>query len=523
MFLTAGRKKLVLVVSLLAFFLVCFLARFYDLTLDPISYNEYGIAYVDEGGYVNNARNKVLFGTWKIEEDPWLWNSMYISPIFTYLEYLSFKSLGVSTITMRLVPALMGVISIMVASFFLMRRNGKTGLIYLILLGINTMLIIYSRIATLQSMVLFFILIILGFIINDKKWSWFATGFLLPALIFSNLTSIFFIAAIPLSLLLYYWLYRQKETILKLCCVIAGAILSSLLWLVWFLPNFQGWWIMNFSIGHRIYFNVYKLMAVIQHFLKFSFLNQLVTVIAIFSLVLIIRDLLKKKKVFFMDLFLTTCIFLFLLQASTVDFFLRRWVFLLPIILLISARFIAKIKEFNFSFRNKPFKFSQNTAVILLIVIYIAFSIAPLAEHFGQSINNYNQSHIVYTNSKELNMFLPPGTPVFSNIATAMSYENKIKPYFIYEKNRYIDYEEKILPYLTSQKVDYALLREDLCNENDLKKGTIDLTKQIAHRYIRDNFKIVKTWNSKDWASGGLYMKMHLYQRVSDPNWKPCR
>ena len=149
-------------------------------------------------------------------------------------------------------------------------------------------------------------------------------------------------------------------------------------------------------------------------------------------------------------------------------------------------------------------------------------NVAPLVEYFGQNVTNYGQSHVVYTNSKELNTYLPPGTPVFSNVATAMGYENKIKPYFIYEKNVYIDYEKKILSYLESKKVNHALLRENLCDDNDLKKGTIDLTKQVAHKYIRDHFKIIKTLNGKDWASGGLYMKLHLYQRVNDPHWKPC-
>ncbi len=53
---------------------------------DPPWTTTVGIVWHDEGAWVHNARNKALFGRWS--EDAW--NPLYIAPVFTYLEYVSF-------------------------------------------------------------------------------------------------------------------------------------------------------------------------------------------------------------------------------------------------------------------------------------------------------------------------------------------------------------------------------------------------------------------------------------------------
>src|SRR3989344_2740695 len=138
---------------------------------------------------------------------------MYISPVFNYLEYISFKTLDVSTFSTRIVPAVLGIISVLFASFLLFLKNKKEGIVYFIFLSINTMLVAYSRVGMLESAVLFFVLIILGLVIYDKYYSWALAGFFAPFLFFSKMTSMFFIMAVPVSVVLYYLLYRQKQTL----------------------------------------------------------------------------------------------------------------------------------------------------------------------------------------------------------------------------------------------------------------------------------------------------------------------
>jgi len=58
---------------------------------DPPWNPSVGIVWHDEGPWVHNARNKVMFGQWSMDQ----WNPVYIAPVFTGLEYVAFRSLGV--------------------------------------------------------------------------------------------------------------------------------------------------------------------------------------------------------------------------------------------------------------------------------------------------------------------------------------------------------------------------------------------------------------------------------------------
>src|SRR6185295_7024280 len=63
-----------------------------------------GIVWHDEGAWVHNARNKALFGHWSEDQ----WNPMYIAPVFTGLEYVSFAVFGVGVWQARLVSEVTG-------------------------------------------------------------------------------------------------------------------------------------------------------------------------------------------------------------------------------------------------------------------------------------------------------------------------------------------------------------------------------------------------------------------------------
>src|SRR3954451_6239824 len=65
---------------------------------DPPWNPSVGIVWHDEGAWVHNARNKALFGHWSEDR----WNPMYIAPVFTGIEYLSFRALGVGVRQARL-------------------------------------------------------------------------------------------------------------------------------------------------------------------------------------------------------------------------------------------------------------------------------------------------------------------------------------------------------------------------------------------------------------------------------------
>lgn len=107
-----------------------------------------GIVWHDEGAWVHNARNKALFGAWSEDK----WNPMYIAPVFTGLEYLSFSTLGVGVRQARLVPEILGLLSVWLIGLGVARVAGRpAGLIAAALLGTNYVYVMWNRAALMEG------------------------------------------------------------------------------------------------------------------------------------------------------------------------------------------------------------------------------------------------------------------------------------------------------------------------------------------------------------------------------------
>ena len=91
--------------GLLATLLLALALRAVFPVADPPWLAPIGITWHDEGVWAHNARNKALFGQWQLDQ----WNPMYVSPVFTGLEYLSFSVFGVGLWQARLVSVVAGV------------------------------------------------------------------------------------------------------------------------------------------------------------------------------------------------------------------------------------------------------------------------------------------------------------------------------------------------------------------------------------------------------------------------------
>lgn len=170
--MTANRKHILVFILLLVFL---FPLRLIHLSADPpsslsASAGEYG----DPGGYSYNARNKVIFGRWILDD----YNPMYISPLPHFVTYLFFLLFGVGLAQMNLVPVCFALLSFGV--FFLVaRRQLKSPILYtaVYLLGINYLFTLYSRIANRIMPMIFFLLLSLFFMelgAKEKKWFFLA-------------------------------------------------------------------------------------------------------------------------------------------------------------------------------------------------------------------------------------------------------------------------------------------------------------------------------------------------------------
>src|SRR3989338_8546801 len=499
------------VVILILVILLSMFARFFDLSKDGFRADIYGTTPGDEAAYSHNARSKVLFNEWEIEGDKW--NPMFLSPTLTFFQYLSFRTLGVSTFSSRIAPAVLGFIAILTASFLMFIKNRDESLIFSILLIINAFLIAYSRTGTAESVVFFFLLIILALIIYDKNYSWILAGFFAPFLFFSKLPSIFFILAIPASLILYYFLYKEKGTIKKLFSFMAGSAISGVLWSIWLIPRFDLWYFMNFGFGERFLFTLTKPIVTKYNTFQFAITDPIMLILVLASIFISFRTILKKRKIKFLDFFLIVSLILFYFQISIIDMHLRRFVMIMPILLLIAARFTNKINEFCIKIGNKPLKASRSIAIILIIAVYVFINAVHLGAFFYDLYSDYDGAHTYKRVSGEINDFIPPGSKVYGKPAMAYSLNNQIMPFFDMSENRFIDYANYTLSVL-SNEVQYAILVINVFDDNDVKVSRIMPEQKEIYGYIKNNFEIIAVLNSKNEHNNYGNRNLYIYKKM---------
>ena len=115
---------------------------------DPPWRSTVGVVWHDEGAWVHNARNKALFGAWRQDE----WNPVFIAPVFTALEYVSFAAFGVGVRQARLVSEVAGVLSVLLLALGVRRVAGdRAGLIAGALLATNYVYVMYNRAAIMEA------------------------------------------------------------------------------------------------------------------------------------------------------------------------------------------------------------------------------------------------------------------------------------------------------------------------------------------------------------------------------------
>ena len=123
-------------------------------TADPPWNPSVGVVWHDEGAWVHNARNKALFGAWRLDN----WNPVYVAPVFTGAEYLSFSAFGVGVWQARLVSIVAGFASVVLLALGVRRIGGNfAGLIAAGLLATNYVYVMYNRAAIMEALMTAFI------------------------------------------------------------------------------------------------------------------------------------------------------------------------------------------------------------------------------------------------------------------------------------------------------------------------------------------------------------------------------
>ena len=174
-------------------------------TADPPWQSTVGIVWHDEGAWVHNARNMALFGAWVQDR----WNPVYVAPVFTALEYLSFAAFGVGLWQARLVSELSGLLAVALLACGMRRLAGRDpGLIAGVLLATNYIGVMWDRAALLEaSMVAFVVAGWYCYVRAQTRPHWGALAAACALLaFFTKAAAAFFVAAIGIDVvLLYLW------------------------------------------------------------------------------------------------------------------------------------------------------------------------------------------------------------------------------------------------------------------------------------------------------------------------------
>ena len=115
---------------------------------DPPWNPSVGVVWHDEGAWVHNARNRVLWNVWRTDN----WNPVFLAPVFTGLEYASFKILGVGTAPARAVPIASGLLAIgfLIAGLRVVAGH-RAALLGGTLLAVNYVFVMWNRAALMES------------------------------------------------------------------------------------------------------------------------------------------------------------------------------------------------------------------------------------------------------------------------------------------------------------------------------------------------------------------------------------
>jgi Dolichyl-phosphate-mannose-protein mannosyltransferase len=176
--------------------------RFLFPTADPPWRTTVGVVWHDEGAWTHNARNRALFGAWRLDQ----WNPMFVSPVFTALEYAAFGTLGVGTWQARTVSQAAGMLAVLLIGLGVARVGGRqaghaAGVIAAAWLATNYVYVMYDRAALMEStMAAFVVAGWYGFVRAQERpvWGLWAGSAAILAY-FTKAAAVFFIAALVIA------------------------------------------------------------------------------------------------------------------------------------------------------------------------------------------------------------------------------------------------------------------------------------------------------------------------------------
>jgi 4-amino-4-deoxy-L-arabinose transferase-like glycosyltransferase len=216
------------------------------LRSDPPTRAVVGVVWHDEGPWVHNARNRALWGVWRTDN----WNPVYLTPVFTALEYGVFSVVGVGTWQARVVPIASGIaaIALLIAGLNA-SANRRTALLGGALLSINYVFVMWNRAALMEStMTSLLVASWAAYAIAGQRAGWgFLAGIAAVLAFFTKASAAFFVGAIVAEALIALALDRQSRAAIWMLVGLAAA--ASIIGVLFVVPHWAEFRFYNWQMS----------------------------------------------------------------------------------------------------------------------------------------------------------------------------------------------------------------------------------------------------------------------------------
>jgi 4-amino-4-deoxy-L-arabinose transferase-like glycosyltransferase len=363
-----------------------------------------GSILTDEGNQCHNSRSKALYGQWYPDD----WRITNYNPILPWIKYSIFKIFGVGLLQMRLVNYLFAGLSLLFFSLTLKSyfyHNFKFALLGTLLLGINFLYVMYNKIGTFETSIIFWVILSLYFLekYRKKKKSVFlilAGASTFMAFIFKSIMA--YILPLPFAAYILVHLFNRpdeekisiKKGIVNILFVLLGILILFIPWyLLHYLPNRE--WIISAPgqyMGNLMFPK--SLESAFGNFLAFPWKDQfykipIVWLGAILYIPLFFRRLLRREAK------LTEIGYTLFLFAHTAVFFImsyRPTRYFIPVIPAMVFMTIVLFERWASSSPEKPVSYGDIEKPVIFIVDFLWLSLAayfcliPLVNRYFLSI-----------------------------------------------------------------------------------------------------------------------------------------
>ncbi len=483
------------IAAMLAMLLLAIGLRTIFPTADPPWRTTVGVVWHDEGAWTHNARNRALFGQWRLDA----WNPIFLAPVFTGLEYASFATFGVGTWQARLVSEAAGTVAVLLLALGVARVGGRfAGIIAGLLLATNYVYVMYDRAAIMEgSMAAFVVVSWYGFVRAQRQPAWGLVAAVAAYLAyFTKAAAAFSLAALALTCLWSLIAERDAQderpraaAMWTLAGLFAAGVIALAVFVLpwWSEYRFYNWQmsvtrkpsydlkslidrVSWFPVLHDVFTRMWPVYVVgligwatrAVRWRKISAPERLLVLwVGIGVAEMILHDVGNERRFVFLlpafvalaSLTLAHDFRLLPTAAETAGWTRRRALLLLPFVLYLAYVAIGPLARLAYLYEVGPSaRLTGALAVIATALLYLTWprliKWASAAEISPRSvailtalivIGNLVQfgqwavgrSYKNYEASRALAQILPPGTLVHGKLANGLDLENKIKPIFV--------------------------------------------------------------------------------------------